>query len=70
MNKIYTVSMLKSHGYNAELVDGVVMVYSKDECYNAVKNLLREVGYTASWGIRKVDLYGGKLQAVVCYEIK
>lgn len=55
MDKIDTVSMLKSHGYNAELVDGVVMVYSKDECYKAVKNLLREVGYAASWGIRKVD---------------
>ena len=55
MDKSATVSMLKSHGYNAELVDGVVMVYSKDECYKAVKNLLREVGYTASWGIRKID---------------
>lgn len=55
MDKNDTVSILKSHGYNAELVDGVVMVYSKDECYKAVKNLLREVGYTASWGIRKVD---------------
>ena len=55
MDKIDAVSMLKSHGYNAELVDGVVMVYSKDECYKAVKKLLQEVGYTASWGIRKVD---------------
>lgn len=56
MDKIDAVSMLKSHGYNAELVDGVVMVYSKDECYKAVKNLLREVGYTASWGVKKVEM--------------
>lgn len=55
MDKIDAVSMLKSHGYNAELVDGVVMVYSKDECYKAVKNLLREVGYTASWGVKKTE---------------
>ena len=55
MDKIATVSMLKSHGYNAELVDGVVMVYSKDECYKKVKKLLQEVGYAASWGVRKVD---------------
>ena len=55
MDKIATVSMLKSHGYNAELVDGVVMVYSKDECYKAVKKLLWEAGYMASWGVRKVD---------------
>lgn len=56
MDKIATVSMLKSHGYNAELVDGVVMVYSKDECYKAVKKLLQEVGYTASWGVKKVEM--------------
>lgn len=55
MDKIATVSMLKSRGYNAELVDGVVMVYSKDECHKAIKKLLREVGYEASWGVRKVE---------------
>ena len=57
MDKIATVSLLKSQGYNADLVDGVVMVYSKDECYKAVKKLLREVGYAASWGIRKADAF-------------
>lgn len=56
MDKNATVSMLKLHGYNAELVDGVVMVYSKDECYKAVKNLLQEVGYAASWGVKKVEM--------------
>ena len=55
MDKSATVSMLKSHGYNAELVDGVVMVFAKDNCYKAVKNLLREVGYTASCGVRKCE---------------
>lgn len=57
MDKIATVSMLKSHGYNAELVDGVVMVYAKDECHKAIKKLLLEVGYTASWGIKKADAF-------------
>lgn len=57
MDKIATVSLLKSRGYNADLVDGVVMVYSKDECHKAVKKLLQEVGYTASWGVRKADAF-------------
>ena len=64
MDKNATVNMLKSHGYNADLVDGVVMVYSKDECYRKVKKLLQEVGYSASWGVskmEKVNGYGGEL---------
>ena len=55
MDKIATVTMLKSHGYNAELVDGVVMVYAKDECHKKVKKLLQEVGYSASWGVKKCE---------------
>ena len=50
-NKDRTARVLREHGYNSEVRDGVVMVELDDEQQlESVLKLFRQIGYDASYG--------------------
>lgn len=54
VTKNETVQELIRQGYEALNIDGVVLIKVTDKEYKNpkhIKNLLKEIGYNASWGV-------------------
>lgn len=52
MSKDEVTQLLIDKGFNAENESGVVMVYSSDITFKDLENIMQEIGYNASYGLR------------------